>query len=377
MKYLAIRELHEDQDYSINWMCRKLEISRAAYYKWLNRDIPVKELEDMKIAGKIEERHERYGGILGYRRMTIFLNREEGTDYKPKRIRRIMRITGIHSSIRRVRNCCTVSNKKDQKADNLLGRNFEASAPNEKWTTDVTEFKVPGGKGKIYLSAFMDLYDRSIVSWAVSGHNDNNLVIDTFREAIAANPVGRVREVRADIDFLMARREKLCSIIPLIESGELPLRVTHNDTKSNNVMLDADTGKALCVIDLDTVMPGSALYDYGDAIRFGGNAAAEDEADTAKISLDMEKTEAFTRGFIGETNGFLTENELCRLPLGIYVMTGELAVRFLWDYISGDHYWKTDLPDHNLRRSRAQAALLRDVERKEGELQAMVDRLIL
>ena len=188
MKYLAIRELHEDQDYSINWMCRKLEISRAAYYKWLNRDIPVKELEDIEIAGKIEERHERYGGILGYRRMTIFLNREEGTDYKPKRIRRIMRITGIHSSIRRVRNCCTVSNKKDQKADNLLGRNFEASAPNEKWTTDVTEFKIPGGKGKIYLSAFMDLYDRSIVSWAVSGHNDNNLVFDTFREAIAANP---------------------------------------------------------------------------------------------------------------------------------------------------------------------------------------------
>ena len=100
MKYLAIRELHEDQDYSINWMCRKLEISRAAYYKWLNRDIPAKELEDIEIAGKIEERHERYGGILGYRRMTIFLNREEGTDYKPKRIRRIMRITGIHSSIR-------------------------------------------------------------------------------------------------------------------------------------------------------------------------------------------------------------------------------------------------------------------------------------
>ena len=188
MKYLAIRELHEDQDYSINWMCRKLEISRAAYYKWLNRDIPAKELEDIEIAGKIEERHERYGGILGYRRMTIFLNREEGTDYKPKRIRRIMRITGIHSSIRRVRNCCTVSNKKDQKADNLLGRNFEASAPNEKWTTDVTELKVPGGKGKIYLSAFMDLYDRSIVSWAVSDHNDNALVFNTFRKAIAANP---------------------------------------------------------------------------------------------------------------------------------------------------------------------------------------------
>ena len=185
---MAIRELHEQEGYSISWMCRKLGINRAAYYKWLNRPVPAKELEDIEIAEKIKEYHERMGGILGYRRMTVFLNRQEGTDYKPKRIRRIMGILGIHSSIRRVRKCCTVSNKKDPKADNLLKRNFEASAPNEKWTTDVTEFKVPGGKGKIYLSAFMDLYDRSIVAWAVSDRNDNALVFDTFNKAMAANP---------------------------------------------------------------------------------------------------------------------------------------------------------------------------------------------
>ena len=169
-------------------MCLKLGISRAAYYKWLKRPIPAKELEDIEIAEKIRKLHKRYSGILGYRRMTIWLNREEGTGYKPKRIRRIMGIINVHSSIRRVRNCCTVSNKKDQKADNLLGRDFEASAPNEKWTTDVTEFKIPGEKGKLYLSVFMDLYDRSIVGWAVSEHNDNNLVFDTFRNAITANP---------------------------------------------------------------------------------------------------------------------------------------------------------------------------------------------
>ena len=185
---MAIRELHEQEGYSISWMCRKLGINRAAYYKWLNRPVPAKELEDIEIAEKIKEYHERMGGILGYRRMTVFLNRREGTDYKPKRIRRIMGILGIHSSIRRVRKCCTVSNKKDPKADNLLKRNFEASAPNEKWTTDVTEFKVPGGKGKIYLSAFMDLYDRSIVAWAVSDRNDNALVFKTFDKAIAENP---------------------------------------------------------------------------------------------------------------------------------------------------------------------------------------------
>ena len=188
MKYLAIRELHEEKNYSINWMCRKLGVTRAAYYKWLKRPVPAKELEDMEIAEKIRNLHKRYGGILGYRRMTMFLNRKYGTDYKPKRIRRIMRIIGIHSSIRRVRNSCTVSNKKDRKAENLLGRNFEASAPNEKWTTDVSEFRIPGEKRKMYLSTFLDLYDRSIVAWAVSDHNDNNLVFDTFRQAVEANP---------------------------------------------------------------------------------------------------------------------------------------------------------------------------------------------
>ena len=188
MKYLAIRELHEEQNYSIKWMCRKLGINRAAYYKWLKRPIPDKELEDLEIAEKIKEFHKRYGGILGYRRMTIFLNRKYGTDYKPKRIRRIMGIIDIHSSIRRVRHSCTVSNQKDQKADNLLKRDFEASAPNEKWTTDVSEFKTPGGQGKLYLSAFLDLYDRSVVAWEVSERNDNNLVFNTFRKAITANP---------------------------------------------------------------------------------------------------------------------------------------------------------------------------------------------
>ena len=185
---MAMKELHEQEGYSISWMCRKLGINRAAYYKWLNRKIPAKEQEDLEIAEKIKEYHERMGGILGYRRMTIFLNRREGTDYRPKRIRRIMGILGIHSSIRRVRKCCTVSNKKDPKADNLLKRNFEASAPNVKWTTDVTEFKDPGGKRKIYLSAFMDLYDRSIVAWSVSDRNDNTLVFDTFQQAIAVYP---------------------------------------------------------------------------------------------------------------------------------------------------------------------------------------------
>ena len=141
-------------------------------------------------------------------------------------------------------------------------------------------------------------------------------------------------------------------------------------------MLDNETGKAICVIDLDTVMAGSSLYDYGDAVRFGASTAAEDEPDISKIALDMDKAEAFTRGFIEETNGFLSREELMNLPLGIKVLTCELAMRFLTDYIDGDVYFKVNSPDHNLVRARAQMALLRDIERKEAELQAMTEKYI-
>lgn len=145
-------------------MCQRLDIRRSAYYKWLKRPIPANEQEDIELADIIREYHEKYGGILGYRRMRIFINRQHNKNYNIKRIHRIMNILNIHSSIRRVRTCCTVSNKTDQKAENILHREFEASAPNEKWTTDVTEFKIPHSNEKLYLSAFLDLYDRSIVS---------------------------------------------------------------------------------------------------------------------------------------------------------------------------------------------------------------------
>lgn len=206
-------------------------------------------------------------------------------------------------------------------------------------------------------------------------HNTYKRFFQLMR-SIDEDKAGRVSQVEDEIEFMFAHRRMMSSIVRLIEDGELPLRVTHNDTKSNNVMVDNATGKAICVIDLDTVMPGSVLYDYGDAIRFGASTAAEDEPDTSKIALDMDKTRAFTRGFIEETNGFLTKNELTRLPLGIKVMTGELAMRFLTDYLDGDLYFKVNSPDHNLIRTRAQIALLRDIESKEDALQQMVDELI-
>jgi len=194
-----------------------------------------------------------------------------------------------------------------------------------------------------------------------------------FVRSVDQDRMGRVPALEKEIEFFFQRRRMLGEIVRLLDQGVLPLRVTHNDTKSNNVLLDQQTGKALCVIDLDTVMPGSSLYDYGDAVRFGASNAPEDEPDLQRVSLNMDKARAFTQGFVAETAGFLTREELSRLPLGIKVITAELAMRFLTDYLDGDRYFKVDYPEHNLVRARAQMALLRDVERREAALYDMVE----
>ena len=198
----------------------------------------------------------------------------------------------------------------------------------------------------------------------------------TFVASVAEDRAGRVKDLEPEIDFFFERRKRMSKIVGMIEQGILPLRVTHNDTKINNVLIDTNTDKALCPIDLDTVMPGSVLYDYGDAIRFGASTAAEDEPDTEKIHLDMELFELFTKGFVSRTKGFLTIAEMENLPLGIEVMTCELAMRFLTDYMDGDLYFKVRSPEHNLIRARAQMKLLTDIESKRGAIQQTVDQFI-
>lgn len=198
----------------------------------------------------------------------------------------------------------------------------------------------------------------------------------TFVASLDLNRAERVRSLEREIDFFFERRKMMSGVVEKIETGEIPLRVTHNDTKINNVMTDNRTGKAICVIDLDTVMPGSVLYDFGDAIRFGASTAAEDEPDLSRVSLDMNLYRLFTEGFLSEVNGFLTPGEIRLLPLGIKVITCELAMRFLTDYIDGDLYFKVNSPSHNLVRAHAQMKLLEDIEMKYDELCEVIDKII-
>lgn len=186
-KYLAIRYFYAEKNRSIEWMCRQLEISRAAYYKWLHREVPDGEIENIRLAELIKEYDERFHHIPGYRRMASWINHFNHTRYSKNRVHRIMKKLGIHSIIRKKKKKYIYANP-DETAENILQRDFCADAPNQKWATDVTEFKVPGEKKKLYLSAIIDLYDRYPVAYVVGTRNDNRLVFKTFDKAIAANP---------------------------------------------------------------------------------------------------------------------------------------------------------------------------------------------
>ena len=195
-----------------------------------------------------------------------------------------------------------------------------------------------------------------------------------FTDAVAKDAAGRAKDVQEEIQFVLDREADCSVVVDAIADGRIPLRVTHNDTKLNNVMLDEKTGDGVCVIDLDTVMPGSLLYDYGDALRFGGSSGAEDEKDLSKIYFVVENFEAFTRGFL-ETLPSITEEELKLLPFSIKLMTLECGSRFLADYLNGDVYFKVHREGHNLDRCRTQFKLVKDIEDKMDELNAIVAKI--
>ena len=189
-KYEAIQSFYEENQWSINWMCQQLKVTRAAYYKWLHREVPEQEQENKKIAEFVLEYDESFGHILGYRRMTDWINTFNQKDYNVKRVHRIMKKLNIHAVIRRKKKNYTHTDEETA-AGNLLKRDFNATKPNEKWTTDVTEFKIPQSDRKLYLSAILDLHDKSLFSYVIGKRNDNKLVFDNFKDAISQYPDAR------------------------------------------------------------------------------------------------------------------------------------------------------------------------------------------
>ena len=193
-----------------------------------------------------------------------------------------------------------------------------------------------------------------------------------FHETLTRDPMHRAAQVQPEIEFALARQAEMAALQNALDAGELPLRVTHNDTKLNNVLFDAKTRRALCIIDLDTVMPGSALYDYGDSIRFGAATAAEDERELDKMEMSLERFRVFTRGYVRACPG-LTQKELELLPLGAKVMTMECGVRFLTDHIDGDNYFSIHREGQNLDRAHTQFKLVADMEWKWDKMKEIVN----
>ena len=191
-------------------------------------------------------------------------------------------------------------------------------------------------------------------------------------EAIENNAAGRLSEVGAEVEFAKARREFAATLENAHSEGRLPLRVTHNDTKLNNILFDINTGKTLCVVDLDTIMPGYSVNDFGDSIRFGATTALEDETDLSKVNFDISLYELYVKGFIEGAKGGLTEGELEMLPIGAIMMTFECGMRFLADYLNGDTYFRVHRPSHNLDRCRNQFKLVADMESQLDEMRAIV-----
>ncbi len=209
----------------------------------------------------------------------------------------------------------------------------------------------------------------------IARFHDTENRLNNLKKAIAADKLGRVAEAKAEIDFALAR-EKDCSVcMEALRQGVLPLRVTHNDTKLNNVLIDRATGTGICVIDLDTVMPGLSVNDFGDSIRFGANHSAEDEKDLSKVNLDLGLYEIYAKGFLEEAGAVLTQAERYHMPWGAKLMTLECGIRFLTDYLEGDVYFHTSREGQNLDRCRTQFKLVSDMEQHWEEMCNIIQRL--
>ena len=251
-----------------------------------------------------------------------------------------------------------------------------------KFITDATSYDQVESPEDFYQSAvafgnFQRLlaeYPAETLHDTIEGFHDTKARFQVFKKAVEDDVCGRAASVQKEIQFVLEHEHLANVFADLLEKKEIPLRVTHNDTKLNNIMIDNKTRKGICVIDLDTVMPGLAMNDFGDSIRFGASTATEDEQDLSKVSCDMELFDLYAKGFIEGCGGKLTEKEIDLMPTGAMVMTFECGMRFLTDYLQGDTYFKIHRENHNLDRCRTQFKLVKDMEAKWDTMREIIDK---
>lgn len=243
-------------------------------------------------------------------------------------------------------------------------------------TAEDSSLLFEAGKSFGKFQRMLDGFDAGLLHETIVDFHNTPKRIEQLEAAIKKNYENRAERVSAELDAAKKYSKYASLITDAMADGSVPSRVTHNDTKLNNVLFDKDTHKGICVIDLDTVMPGSILYDFGDALRFGASSGAEDETDLSKIYFDLEKYKSFSEGFLGEVGECLTKREIELLPESVIIMTYECGIRFLADYLNGDVYFKIHRENHNLDRARTQLKLVADMETKLDEMHRIAESFI-
>lgn len=246
-------------------------------------------------------------------------------------------------------------------------------------TYDVVENTRQAFEAARAFGSFQDLVsdlDASLIHETIPNFHHTRLRFQRLMEVAAKDPKGRLASVTEEMDFIRSREEMVGKLLDLAEQGEIPSRVTHNDTKINNVMIDAQTDEAVCVIDLDTVMPGLSLYDFGDLVRSAVSPAAEDTTDLGQVAMRMPIFEALVEGYLGAARSFLNEAETAHLAHSGKLMTLEVGIRFLTDFMEGDVYFKTKRAGHNLDRCRTQLKLVEHIETQQDAMDAFVRKVL-
>ena len=231
------------------------------------------------------------------------------------------------------------------------------------------------GKACGHFVRMLDGYPMDDLDETIPNFHNTKIRYDDLINSIKKDPVSRAKNVMEEILFILKRSDEVSIVVDLIEKGEIPVRVTHNDTKINNVLMDKFTNEAIGLIDLDTVMPGSALYDFGDAIRSGASKTFEDDTNLNNVGINLEFFESFAKAYLEETQDILTKTEKDYLAFSCILLTLELTIRFLTDYINGDTYFKCDYENHNLDRVRNQIALVKDMEKNYINMNNIVRNL--